>query len=94
MTYPGHVRNGVVVLDERVKLPEGVPVRVIVGEPALASTATLSDEERLQQLNALFAQWNAEDATLPEQQAGVLRKALAENKGLGFRNADLEALLH
>jgi len=28
MSYPGHVRNGVVVLDEPVDLPEGAAVRV------------------------------------------------------------------
>lgn len=28
MTYVGHVKNGVVVLDESAKLPEGVAVRV------------------------------------------------------------------
>ena len=28
MTYRGHVKNGVVVLDERVKLPEGAEVKV------------------------------------------------------------------
>lgn len=30
MAYPGHVRNGVVVLDEPVRLPEGVAVSVQV----------------------------------------------------------------
>jgi hypothetical protein len=28
MTYSGHVKNGIVVLDERVRLPEGAAVRV------------------------------------------------------------------
>ena len=28
MSYPGHVRNGVVVLDGPVRLPEGAAVRV------------------------------------------------------------------
>jgi hypothetical protein len=28
MTYRGHVKNGVVVLDEPMKLPEGAEVRV------------------------------------------------------------------
>ena len=28
MTYTGHVKNGVVVLDEPVALPEGIEVRV------------------------------------------------------------------
>lgn len=28
MTYRGHVKNGVVVLEDRIKLAEGTPVRV------------------------------------------------------------------
>ncbi len=28
MTYRGHVKNGVVVLDEPVNLPEGIEVRI------------------------------------------------------------------
>lgn len=28
MTYHGHVKNGVVILEKRVKLAEGTPVRV------------------------------------------------------------------
>jgi len=30
MTYRGHIRNGVAVLDEPVSLPDGTPVRVEV----------------------------------------------------------------
>jgi hypothetical protein len=30
MTYRGHIKNGVAVLDERVNLPDGTPVRVEV----------------------------------------------------------------
>ena len=30
MTYRGHIRNGVAVLDNRVNLPDGTPVRVEV----------------------------------------------------------------
>ena len=28
MTYKGHVRNGAIVLDEPVRLPEGAPVKI------------------------------------------------------------------
>jgi hypothetical protein len=28
MTYPGHIENGVAVLDEGIVLPDGTPVRV------------------------------------------------------------------
>ena len=30
MTYPGHVRNGVVMLDDPIPLPDGTPVQVLV----------------------------------------------------------------
>ncbi len=42
MTYRGHVKNGVVVLDEPVKLPEGVEVKV---DLAAASPDSTADEE-------------------------------------------------
>ena len=32
MAYPGHVRNGVVMLDTQVQLPEGAAVRVELAE--------------------------------------------------------------
>ena len=91
MTYLGHVQNGVIILDARVQLPEGVPVRVEVTEPVAADI--LSNKERVQQLQALFARWNEEDAALPERQADVLRNALETNPGLDFRSVELETLL-
>jgi hypothetical protein len=40
VTYKGHVKNGKVVLDEPVKLPDGMEVQVVVlerkSEPTLA----------------------------------------------------------
>ena len=30
MTYRGHIKNGVAVLDERVNLPDGTPVQIEV----------------------------------------------------------------
>ena len=39
MTYRGHVENGVVVLDEPVKLPEGARVRVELASPQPATLA-------------------------------------------------------
>ena len=44
MTYTGHVKNGVVVLDDPVTLPEGLAVRV---EPAeTGKPRTLADRLR------------------------------------------------
>jgi hypothetical protein len=39
MTYRGHVKGGVVVLDEAVKLPDGVEVRVELSPDAAGETA-------------------------------------------------------
>jgi hypothetical protein len=38
MTYRGHVKNGVVVLDEPAELPEGAEVRVELAEDAAGPT--------------------------------------------------------
>lgn len=42
MTYRGHIQNGVVILDEKVDLPDGTVVRIepIVG----AQTKSLADQ--------------------------------------------------
>ncbi len=42
MTYHGHVKNGVVVLDEPVELPEGAEVKV---DLLAASPEDAADEE-------------------------------------------------
>ncbi len=47
MAYPGHVRNGVVVFDEPVRLPEGAAVRVTVAEEDEASKRLPTLAERL-----------------------------------------------
>ena len=39
MNYRGHVENGVVVLDEPVKLPEGTQVRVELAGPQSTTLA-------------------------------------------------------
>ena len=45
MLTQGHVKNGVVVLDEGVRLPEGLEVTVLApgAEPALARPHSLLD---------------------------------------------------
>jgi hypothetical protein len=37
MTYLGHVKNGVVLLDDAVSLPDGTPVQVLVSSPTVAT---------------------------------------------------------
>jgi hypothetical protein len=44
MVYSGHVRQGSVVLDQPVVLPEGLEVRVEVAEPS-SSTSTNAQED-------------------------------------------------
>jgi hypothetical protein len=44
MTYPGHVKNGVVLLDDEAILPEGAEVRVeLVAEQPAKEIPTLYD---------------------------------------------------
>jgi hypothetical protein len=43
MTYRGHVENGVVVLDERVELPEGLQVQVVLPVPAVRDEPLLDE---------------------------------------------------
>lgn len=38
MTYKGHIRNGMVVLDANVALPEGAEVTIEVASPAQPKT--------------------------------------------------------
>ena len=82
-SYIGHVRNGVVVLDQNAPLAEGQAVRV---EP-VASPAMLDADrmERVRQLQSLFQQWTEEDALLSNEEADRLRLALNNSQGLQFR---------
>lgn len=43
MSLTGHVRNGVVVLDEPVTLPEGTPVEIAVRDSASDARPSLWD---------------------------------------------------
>ena len=38
MVYRGHVKNGTIILDEDVTLPDGTPVTIQPAEPAEATT--------------------------------------------------------
>jgi len=86
VSYLGHVKNGVVVLDETASLKEGQAVRVeplgqeIGAEPASDCGA------RVHQLEQLFATWTEEDGHLSEEDADRLDAALEQSRGLGFRS--------
>jgi len=47
MAYPGHVKNGVIVLDEPVRLPEGAAVRVELAGDSEAAKPLPTLAERL-----------------------------------------------
>ncbi len=85
-SYRGHVKNGVVVLDDKVALNDGQQVRV---EPLDSGTNAQDAEraERVDRLKQLFAQWTDEDGKLSEEEADCLRAALDRNRGLHFRSA-------
>ena len=81
-TYIGHVRNGVIVLDQNASLNEGQTVRV---EPVASPTMLDADRmERVRKLQSLFEQWTEEDAQLSIEEADRLRLALDQSQGLQF----------
>jgi hypothetical protein len=92
MTYLGHVQNGVVVFDPPAPLKDGTPVRVEVADVTKESVP-LSPEERVQQMRALFEQWNREDADITEEQHIAFHQALADNRGLRFQEGKLDDIL-
>jgi hypothetical protein len=49
MVYRGHVEKGVVVLDEPVVLPEGLPVNVELMQPAQQESTSDTSNETLGQ---------------------------------------------
>ena len=70
MTYRGHIRNGVAVIDTAVTLPEGTPVRIEVEQGRTAfwenkSAAELAQEQAVMPIenpDALAGDWPAEDS--------------------------------
>jgi len=70
MTYRGHIRNGVAVLDTPVTLPDGTPVRVEVERIDSAfwqnkSAQELASEQGVQPIKSvdeLGGDWPAEDS--------------------------------
>ena len=70
MTYRGHIKNGVAILDTRVMLPDGTPVRVEVEHADSDfwrghSVNELSSEQGIQpikSLDELVIDWPDEDS--------------------------------
>ncbi len=64
MVYKGHVKNGTIVLDEPVTLPEGVAVRI-----ELAEAADTADEDTGPSFTERFARFIGKAEGLPEDAA-------------------------
>jgi hypothetical protein len=70
MTYQGHMKNGVAVLDTPVEIPDGTPVRIdVVGRDAgfwrNATVDQLAYEQHVQPIGgveALGGDWPEEDS--------------------------------
>ena len=70
MTYRGHIKNGVAVLDTDVSLPDGTPVRIEVvrqdaGFLASKSVEQLAEEQGIVPMgdfNQLAGDWPPEDS--------------------------------
>lgn len=83
VSYLGHVKNGVVVLDTLMPFHEGQIVRV---EPLKNEI----DQAKIHQLEQLFALWTEEDARLSPEEADCLQNALANEPRLTLRSPNLD----
>jgi hypothetical protein len=89
-SYPGHVKNGVVVLDDKVSLNDGQAVRVELVSPGTEARVDAERGERVRKLRQLFAEWTEEDSKLTDEEADRLRAALDRNRGLRLRSTKLD----
>ncbi len=64
MTYKGHIRNGAIVLDEPVPLPEGVPAKI-----ELAIGLSSFGEEDGPSIGERYAEVLGKASSLPEDTA-------------------------
>ena len=90
LSYTGHVKNGVIALDVKIDLQDGQSVRV---EPLSPGPEALVDTKRTdhaRRLEEFFAQWTVEDGKLSDEEAGCLRTALNESRGLQLGSPSLD----
>jgi hypothetical protein len=85
-SYIGHVKDGVVVFDAHVSLPDGQAVRV---EPLGEAPLTQERADQVRRLQQLFAEWTEEDGKLSEEEAERLHTALERSPRLRFRSPEL-----
>ena len=80
MTYHGHIKNGVAVLDTPADLPDGTPVQIHVADPEMSfwqnkSVEELSREQGtipIQNLEELSGDWPEDDSI--EEFMSLVRK--------------------
>ncbi|MEZ6141927.1 MAG: hypothetical protein R3B84_15250 [Zavarzinella sp.] len=77
--YSGHVRNGVIILDDNIPLVDGQAVRI---ELLPEKPASENNQNRAAQLKLIFDQWDQEDEFLSDEQAELLQQALQETRGV------------
>lgn len=94
MTYLGHVKNGVIVLDAPATLGEGTPVRV---ESLAGARIDAEKQHRGEHYRALLQrlqEWNREDADEEGRLGDVLQTELAADRGIRFGDgSELEKIL-
>jgi hypothetical protein len=83
-SYTGHVKNGVIVLDVKIDLQDGQPVRVEPLGPGPEAQVDTKRADHARRLQELFSQWTEEDGKLSDEEAGRLHAALNESRGLRF----------
>jgi hypothetical protein len=89
-SYLGHVKNGVIVLDESAALKEGQAVRVEPLGQEIGAESASDRGDRVHQLEQLFAAWTEEDGKLSEDDADRLDAALEQSRGLRFRSPAID----
>lgn len=82
MTVHGHVENGVVVLDNGVRLPEGQHVAVTVVEPAPAAGQKyyVSPEQR-EAILSLIGIWKTDNPPNDEEVERIIEEARMKKYG-------------
>lgn len=70
MTFPGHVKNGVVLLDDGATLPEGAEVRVELAPARGSAPQDVSAVAVVRGHEAFLAGYAAEDEGLYDDVAG------------------------
>jgi hypothetical protein len=89
-SYTGHVKNGFVIPDAEIPLPEGQAARIEPIDPGAESNPDAQRSDRVRRLQELFAEWTREDAQLSDEDADLLQKALEQQRGLDFHSPTVD----